>query len=133
MTDLVALVSSDPGAQKHVEHVISGQPWNRVFLISPTSAGGPSAGGTGSINSFVFLSNVAFSNVEVVPIDFTQPIQSVIEHIVQSLKSKISGTEIGLNLISGNGKEHMAVLSAVLKCGVGFRLIALTKEGVVEV
>lgn len=121
MTDLVALRSSDPGTQKHVDHVIAGRPWNRVFLISPTT---PAAQGP-----FDHL----LPHVEVVPIDFSQPIQAVIDTIAQALKSKISGTEIGLNLISGNGKEHMAVLSAVLKCGVGFRLIALTKEGVVEV
>ena len=41
--------------------------------------------------------------------------------------------ETAVNLISGDGKEHMALLSALLKLGVGIRLIALTKEGVKEV
>ena len=33
-------------------------------------------------------------------------------------------------MVSGTGKEHMCVLAALLKLGVGVRLVALTKEGV---
>ena len=41
--------------------------------------------------------------------------------------------EVGLNFISGTGKEHMALLSAVLKLGIGIRFFALTKDGVKEI
>jgi hypothetical protein len=49
------------------------------------------------------------------------------------LKDKIKGTEVALNLVSGTGKEHMAILAALLKLGVGIRLVALTKEGFKEI
>jgi len=39
---------------------------------------------------------------------------------------------VALNLVSGNGKEHMAILSALLKLGIGVRLMAVTKDGVRE-
>ena len=118
MTDLVAVVSSGPGTAKHVENVTRGLDWGRVLLVVP--AGSPTPFPLGE-------------TTELIPMDFSQPIQHVIEQLVASLKPKISGTEVGLNLISGDGKEHMAVLSAILRCGVGFRLIALTKEGVTEI
>lgn len=118
MTDLVAMISPNPTEFKHVEKVIQGQQWGNIYLIA--SQGNNVAG-------------TLPDHAEIIWTDFTQPISEVISFLCQSLKPKLSGTEIGLNLISGNGKEHMALLSAVLRCGVGFRLIALTKEGVVEV
>ena len=42
-------------------------------------------------------------------------------------------TEAAVNLISGNGKEHMAVISALMKLGLGIRLIALTPNGIKEI
>ena len=49
------------------------------------------------------------------------------------LKEKINDIEVALNMISGSGKLHMATLSALLKLGLGIRLIALTKQGVKEI
>ena len=48
------------------------------------------------------------------------------------LSEKIVGTEVALNMISGTGKEHMALLSAVLKSGLGVRIVANTVEGMKE-
>ena len=36
--------------------------------------------------------------------------------------------EIAVNFVSGDGREHMALVSALMKMGVGFRLIGLNKE-----
>ena len=118
MTDLVAVISPNPNEFKHVEKVIQGQPWGKVYLVASQEHS---------------LTCTIPPRAEVIWTDFTKPISEVIAFLCQSLKPKLSGTEIGLNLISGNGKEHMALLSAVLQCGVGFRLVALTKEGVVEI
>lgn len=118
MTDLVAVVSSGAGTAKHVERVACEMPWRRVMIVVPVATEAP----------FQLR-----ANMELVKTDFSQPMRTVVEGLVQKLKPKISGTEVGLNIISGDGKEHMAVLSAVLKCGVGFRLIALTKDGVAEI
>ena len=47
--------------------------------------------------------------------------------------TKIKDSEVAVNFVSGTGKEHMALLSALLKLGIGIRLLALTKEGVTEI
>jgi len=38
-----------------------------------------------------------------------------------------------VNIVSGDGKEHMALISALLKLGLGIRFVALTKEGIKEI
>jgi hypothetical protein len=35
-----------------------------------------------------------------------------------------------LSIASGNGKEHMAIVSALLSIPVGVRLVVYTKEGI---
>ena len=52
---------------------------------------------------------------------------------MKNLKGKIKDPEIDINFISGTGREHMALMSALLKLGVGIRLKALTKEGAEEI
>jgi len=60
------------------------------------------------------------------------PVLEVISKIKDNLNGRIKGFEVALNIVSGNGKEHMAILSALLKLGVGIRLMAVTKEGIKE-
>ena len=38
--------------------------------------------------------------------------------------------EVALSMASGNGKEHMALLSALLSIPVGVKIVAYTKKGV---
>ena len=47
------------------------------------------------------------------------------------LKGKFKGTEIALSIASGSGKEHMALISALMSVPVGVRFTALTKEGII--
>lgn len=51
--------------------------------------------------------------------------------ILKKLKGRIKGTEVALSIASGSGKEHMAIISALLSIPVGIRFVALTKDGVV--
>ena len=55
------------------------------------------------------------------------------EDIRKQLENRIIDTEVALNFISGTGKEHMALLSAVLKMGLGIRMMSLTPNGIQEV
>ena len=52
--------------------------------------------------------------------------------ITEKLKGKINGMEVALSLASGDGKEHMALVSALINLPVGVRFAALTKEGVID-
>ena len=44
----------------------------------------------------------------------------------------VAGMEVAVSLASGDGKEHMAMISALLKLPIGVKFVALTKEGVAE-
>jgi hypothetical protein len=70
--------------------------------------------------------------MEFVIINSNESIELLIDKIQEALKEKITGTEVALNLISGSGKEHMAVLSALLKLGLGIRLVTYTVNGIKE-
>ena len=59
--------------------------------------------------------------------------QDIVKDIHKQLQGKIDDLEVAVNLVSGEGKEHMALLSALMKLGLGIRLIALTKNGVEEI
>jgi hypothetical protein len=38
-----------------------------------------------------------------------------------------------LSIASGDGKEHMALISSLINLPVGIRFVALTKEGVIYI
>jgi len=117
MTDLIACLSSGEKGRAHVSRLIEEKDWGNVYLI------------TNEIGKNNFKSG---KNVKFVLVDFQKPVSLLIEDIRNGLKGKLTDFEVALNLVSGNGKEHMAILSALLKLGVGIRLVAVTKEGVTE-
>lgn len=118
MTILVACLSTGKGTWGHVSRLIQEEKFEKVFLIT---------------NEYGKENFQKSDNMELIPFDFNQGLIELRDNIYNSLKDKIKDTEIALNITSGAGKEHMALLSAVLKLGVGIRLLALTKEGVKEI
>lgn len=118
MTCLIANISSGKGTLAHVDKVIEANEWEKIFLIATKEA------------KAVFKPS---KKAEFIIIDENKHTADIIEDIYNKLKGKIVDTEVALNMISGNGKEHMATLSAILKLGMGVRLMALTKEGVREI
>ena len=116
MTDLIACLSGDKSLA-HVARLIKDIEWDNIFLIADE---------TGKRN---FKAN---KDVNFITVDFQKPVFELIKDIQKGLDGKITDLEVALNLVSGTGKEHMAILSALLKLGVGIRLMAVTKEGVKE-
>ena len=117
MTELVAFLSSEEKNWGHIARLTDEHDWERIFLV------------TNEIGKNNFKSK---KNVEFVIIDSQKPVFELIEDIKKELRGKITDMEVALNLVCGSGKEHMALLSALLKLGVGIRLIAVTKDGVKE-
>lgn len=64
--------------------------------------------------------------------DLQVPVHVLQDTFIKELRSKIKGTEVALNMTSGSGDEHMALLSALLKLGLGIRLVVTTETGLVE-
>ncbi|MBS3096289.1 hypothetical protein J4480_02510, partial [Candidatus Woesearchaeota archaeon] len=114
MTDLIACLSSGEKSWAHVSRLIKEQEWKKIFLIT---------------NDFGRQNFKTEKNAEFIVVDFQKPVFELIEDIKSGLKGKLTDLEVALNIVSGSGKEHMAILSALLKLGVGVRLMAVTKDG----
>ena len=71
-------------------------------------------------------------NFEFIHVNLDQKIKDLKLDIMNKLKGKIDGTEVALSIASGDGKEHMALISALINSPVGIRFAALTKEGVID-
>ena len=70
-------------------------------------------------------------DVEFLTIDLEQPLKELKEEFSNKLKPKISGIEVALSIASGSGKEHMALISALIDMPVGIKFTALTKDGII--
>jgi hypothetical protein len=111
-------LSTGKGTWTDVVKIMNTHDWDHIYLV------------TDDFGSKNFKKK---DNTDFVVINANESIELVIDHIVTQLKGKINGTEVALNLASGTGKEHMALLSALLKLGLGVRLIAASVSGVKEI
>ena len=114
MTDLVVCLSTGKGTWGHVGRLISDKEWQKIILIT---------------NDFGKENFTAEKPTEMIIIEQRAPIKELVTTIQSQLKDKIKN-DVAVNLVSGTGKEHMAILSALMKLGVSFELVALTKEGI---
>jgi len=117
MADLIAVLSTGKGTWGHVNGLINGEKWKKVYLIT---------------NDFGKDTFKAGENTELIVLNFNEKVEDLAKNIHDKLKGKLSG-EVGVNFISGAGKEHMALISALMKLGVGFRLMVSTMEGIKEI
>lgn len=112
--ELVAYLGKDKESWGQVTGLINKGDWDKIILIKSKEA-------------------EAFPNVkeaETITVDSSQPLVSLKQELMEKLKGKFSGLEVSLSIASGDGKEHMALLSALLSLPVGIRLAVFTKEGV---
>ena len=114
--ELISLLSSGKGSWAQVSGLMKYGEWEKIILIG---------GDFGK--SFTHEKPFEYINV-----DLDKKIVDLKEDIMKKLKGKIDGTEVALSIASGEGKEHMALISALLNLPVGIRFAALTKEGVID-
>ena len=117
MPTLIACLSIGKGTWAEVSKIAQSQDWNKVFLIT---------------NQFGKDNFTPGKNTELVLVDSfpDTPTTIITEQIKKQLKDKIADFEVALNLASGTGKEHMAVLEAVMQMGLNFRLITVNRNNV---
>lgn len=114
MTDLIACLSTGKGTWGHVSRLMQAEEWGKVFLV------------TNSFGKERFTSERPF---EFVVVDDTQLMEQMVASLKQQLDGKFTDFEVAVNIFSGSGKEHMALLSAVQQLGFGYRLVFLGEDG----
>lgn len=114
--ELVALLSTGKGSWGQVSGLMKHGEWDNIIVLGDEF-------GTGFTHDKKF---------EFIKIDLNNKIRELKDEFSKKLKGKIKGTEVALSIASGDGKEHMALISALLGLPVGIRFAALTKDGVLD-
>ena len=113
--EFVGILSSGKGTWGQISGLVKKGEWEKIVILGPKYASD-------------FKLDVPFDFVEY---DDEKPIMSLKEDFAKKLKDKFKGTEVALSIASGSGREHMALVSALLSIPVGVRFAALTKDGIV--
>lgn len=114
--ELVALLSTGKGTWAQVSGLIKYGEWENIIILGDEFAQ-------------KFTSDKKF---EFIKIDLNKKVLDLRDEFKNKLKGKIKGTEVALTIASGEGKEHMALISALINLPVGIRFAALTKEGIID-
>ncbi len=117
--ELIALLSSGQGTWAQVSGLIKYGEWDKIILL-------------GDEFSTQFQTAEKKEITEFIKIDLKKKLKDLRDEFQQKLKSKLDGTEVALSIASGDGKEHMALISALINLPIGIRFAALTKEGIVD-
>jgi hypothetical protein len=114
--ELIALLSSGKGTWAQVAGLMKHGEWDKIILVG---------------NDFAkqFTHEKKFEFIEV---DVNKKLKDLRDEFQSKLKGKFEGMEVALSLASGDGKEHMALISALINLPIGIRFAALTKEGVID-
>ena len=114
--ELVALLSSGKGSWAQVSGLMKQGNWDKIILIGDDFAK-------------QFSHEKPF---EFIQVNLTQRIKDLRDDFKEKLKGKFEGMEVAVSLASGEGKEHMALVSALINLPMGVRFVALTKEGILD-
>jgi hypothetical protein len=113
--ELIISLSSDKEYSQASGLIKQGE-WDNVIVLGDNEA-----------KSF----SVENKKFDFIQLDLTKKLIDLKKEFLDKLKGKIKGTEVGLSIASGNGKEHMALISALLSIPAGIRFVAITKRGIV--
>ena len=114
--ELIALLSSGKGTWAQVSGLMKQGDWEKIVLVGGSFAK-------------QFTHEKKFEFIEV---DLDKKLKDLRDEMALKLKGKFNGTEVALSIASGDGKEHMALISALINLPLGIRFAALTKEGVID-
>ena len=112
--ELVTLLSEGKETWAQASGLIQKGEWDNIILIGESSA-----------RDFTCSKEHEF-------VEFKKDnVVGMKQELLEKLKPVIKGIEVALSIASGSGKEHMALISALLSVPVGIRFTALTKEGII--
>ena len=112
--ELVAFLGTDKENWGQVTALINRMDWEKIILVKNKSADDFSSA----------------KKCEIININSEKSLLELKKDIIEKLRGRLGDLEVALSIASGNGKEHMALISALLIIPVGIRLVVFTKEGV---
>jgi hypothetical protein len=121
MAQLVALLSTGKETWTEVAQIINKPEFDEIYIL------------TNAFSKDKFT-NLPSKKVEVMVFDFdNSDAAKLTTDFASALKGKLQFTDVAVNMSSGSGKEHMALFAAMIKIGVGIRLVALINGEVKEI
>lgn len=108
---LLAVLGIGKGTWGHVARLISEGEWERIVLIS---------------NEWVKENFTPSKACDWIMINN----RAGFEIIKDEMKDKLPSGELVVSLISGSGKEHIALLAALREAGRDYEIVILTGDGV---
>ena len=118
MTTLICCLSTGKGTWLKVMDVIKNYSWDKIFLV--TNEFGKEKFRVEKPSDFLIVNNDA-------------DIKSLTKQIKEKLHGKINDFEVALNIDSGSGKEHMALISALIQLGASVRFVTVENNKLIEI
>lgn len=119
MTDLVACLSTGKGTWTSVLQLVKREEFENVFLI---------------VNNWVKENlKLTRNNLHFVVINPAEKVQIIRDKIIKELEGNIKDFEVAVNIDSGSGKEHTAIITALMRLGLAMRFVIVEGEEIVEV
>ena len=107
---LIAVLGIGKGSWGHVGRLISEEEWEKILLIG---------------NEWGKENFTPSKDVEWILVNNRAGFEAIKAEIVE----KLPDAELSISLISGSGKEHMALLAALKAAGKDFKIVVLTGAG----
>ena len=107
---LIAVLGIGKGTWGHVARLVSEEEWDKILLISNEC--GKENFAPAKACEWIIVNN-----------------RAGFEIIKDEIKNNLPDSELAVSLISGSGKEHMAVLAALKEKKSNYELVILTGEG----
>jgi hypothetical protein len=119
MTDLVACVGTGKGTWTGVFRLAAMPEFESAFLI---------------VNEWT-KNTLKMDNpkIKLIMVSDTQPTMPMRDSIIAQLKGQVRGFEVAVNMDSGTGKEHTAMITALMRLGLAFRFVVFENEKMEEV
>ncbi len=114
--ELIALLSGEKETWGQISGLIKHGEWDKIIVL-------------GNENAKQFK---AEKPTEFIQVDLNMRLKDLKDDFSKKLKGKFEGMEVALSIATGNGKEHMALISSLINLPIGIRFAALTKEGVID-
>lgn len=112
--ELVAFLGNDKENWGQVNGLINRGDWEKIILVKSKSS----------------EDYESPKEADIVLVDTSKPLLELKEDLINKLRKKFQGFDVHVSIASGTGKEHMALISALLSIPVGIRLVVFTKNGI---